>query len=196
MSKTLTDILQNLPIERRQKIAERSADLVYEILKNNDHFQEGSTNSNQATELLISQTNKLTLYFFPEMLRSLRILSVIQMKSVSEIMRNAIFIYLAYKHTLGETKFDSRQQDMSLKISKMMKVTIYLSDPLFKEITDFTGNSNELILCFIHNAIKFYSSTIIEKLNNLDIDGENNYIDDINLNQSDLDEPEKTLILV
>ncbi|MEB3308698.1 MAG: hypothetical protein VKJ02_00535 [Snowella sp.] len=198
MSKNLTDILQNLPIERRKKIAERSADLVYETLKNNNYFQEDTINSDQTTELSSqrknSQTKKLTFYTFRAIHRYLKILSAIQAKNMAEIMKNAISLYLAYRHTLGETNIDSTQQDTLLKTSKMIKVTIYLPDSLFEELTNFTGNDNELISWFIYNAVEFYSSRLTEKIQNIDDD--ENYINDTQLNQSDLDNLEKTLILI
>jgi hypothetical protein len=78
MPKALTEVLQELPLERRDRIANRCAELVYEKLNNNGIFYEDLENKYRNRDSSSSQEQKVTFYLFPEVDRCLRILSKIE----------------------------------------------------------------------------------------------------------------------
>ena len=83
MPKALTELLQELPLERRKKIANRSAELVYEKLNDNSIFYEDFENKYRNIDSSSSHEQKVTFYLFPEVVRHLRILSVIEADSMA-----------------------------------------------------------------------------------------------------------------
>jgi hypothetical protein len=192
MPKTLTELLQELPLERRKKIANRSAELVYEKLNNNSIFYEDLENKYRNRDSSSSQEQKVTFYLFPEVVRHLRILSAIEADSMGEIIKKSILLYILYKNTLGEKKIDFDQNEKSFDCSKMTKTSIYLPDSLFKKIIDFTGSNHELISYFINQAFEFYKSKTNYDFNYIDL--ESNSIEETGLNRAETSISEKILI--
>jgi hypothetical protein len=170
MSKALTEVLQELPLERRDRIANRCAELVYEKLNNNGIFYEDLENKYRNRDSSSSQEQKVTFYLFPEVDRCLRILSTIEEDSLAKIIKKSILLYILYKDTLGEKKIDFEQNDKSFDCSKMTKESIYLPDSLFKKIIDFTGSNHELISYFINQAFEFYQSKTNYDFNYIDLE--------------------------
>jgi len=192
MPKALTEVLQELPLERRDRIANRCAELVYEKLNNNGIFYEDLENKYRNRDSSSSQEQKVTFYLFPEVDRCLRILSTIEEDSLAKIIKKSILLYILYKNTLGEKKIDFEQNDTSLDRSKMTKTSIYLPDSLFKKIIDFTGSNNELISYFINQAFDFYKSKTNYDFNYIDL--ESNSIEETGLNRAETGISEKILI--
>jgi hypothetical protein len=192
MSKALTEVLQKLPLERRDRIANRCAELVYEKLNNNGIFYEDLENKYRNRDSSSSQEQKVTFYLFPEVDRCLRILSTIEEDSLAKIIKKSILLYILYKDTLGEKKIDFEQNDTSLDRSKMTKTSIYLPDSLFKKIIDFTGSNNELISYFINQAFDFYKNKTNYDFNYIDL--ESNSIEETGLNRAETSISEKILI--
>jgi hypothetical protein len=192
MPKALTEVLQELPLERRDRIANRCAELVYEKLNNNGIFYEDLENKYRNRDSSSSQEQKVTFYLFPEVDRCLRILSTIEEDSLAKIIKKSILLYILYKDTLGEKKIDFEQNDTSLDRSKMTKTSIYLPDSLFKKIIDFTGSNNELISYFINQAFDFYKSKTNYDFNYIDL--ESNSIEETGLNRAETGISEKILI--
>jgi hypothetical protein len=192
MSKALTEVLQELPLERRDRIANRCAELVYEKLNNNGIFYEDLENKYRNRDSSSSQEQKVTFYLFPEVDRCLRILSTIEEDSLAKIIKKSILLYILYKDTLGEKKIDFEQKDTSLDRSKMTKTSIYLPDSLFKKIIDFTGSNNELISYFINQAFDFYKNKTNYDFNYIDL--ESNSIEETGLNRAETSISEKILI--
>jgi len=192
MPKTLTELLQELPLERRKKIANRSAELVYEKLNDNSIFYEDLENKYRNRDSSSSHEQKVTFYLFPEVVRHLRILSAIEADSMAEIIKKSILLYILYKDTLGEKKIDFEQNEKSFDCSKMTKTSIYLPDSLFKKIIDFTGSNHELISYFINQAFEFYKSKTNYDFNYIDL--ESNSIEETSLNRAETSISEKILI--
>jgi hypothetical protein len=192
MPKTLTELLQELPLERRKKIANRSAELVYEKLNDNSIFYEDLENKYRNRDSSSSHEQKVTFYLFPEVVRHLRILSAIEADSMAEIIKKSILLYILYKDTLGEKKIDFEQNEKSFDCSKMTKTSIYLPDSLFKKIIDFTGSNHELISYFINQAFEFYKSKTNYDFNYIDL--ESNSIEETGLNRAETSISEKILI--
>lgn len=192
MPKTLTELLQELPLERRKKIVNRSAELVYEKLNDNSIFYEDLENKYRNRDSSSSHEQKVTFYLFPEVDRCLRILSTIEEDSLAKIIKKSILLYILYKDTLGEKKIDFEQNDTSLDRSKMTKTSIYLPDSLFKKIIDFTGSNHELISYFINQAFEFYKSKTNYDFNYIDL--ESNSIEETGLNRAETSISEKILI--
>jgi len=192
MPKALTEVLQELPLERRDRIANRCAELVYEKLNNNGIFYEDLENKYRNRDSSSSQEQKVTFYLFPEVDRCLRILSTIEEDSLAKIIKKSILLYILYKDTLGEKKIDFEQNDTSLDRSKMTKTSIYLPDSLFKKIIDFTGSNNELISYFINQAFDFYKNKTNYDFNYIDL--ESNSIEETGLNRAETGISEKILI--
>ena len=192
MPKTLTELLQELPLERRKKIANRSAELVYEKLNNNSIFYEDLENKYRNRDSSSSHEQKVTFYLFPEVVRHLRILSAIEADSMAEIIKKSILLYILYKDTLGEKKIDFEQNEKSFDCSKMTKTSIYLPDSLFKKIIDFTGSNHELISYFINQAFEFYKIKTNYDFNYIDL--ESNSIEETGLNRAETSISEKILI--
>ncbi|PZV27756.1 MAG: hypothetical protein DCF12_02780 [Snowella sp.] len=193
MSKTLSDVLQKLPLERREKIANRSAKLVYEILNNNDNFCEDLDNKYVNINPSNSQEQKVTFYLFPEVIRHLRIVSAIEADSMAEIIKKSILLYILYKNTLGEKKIDFGEKYKSFDRSQMAKISIYLPDSLFKKITDFTGSNNELISYFMAEAFEFCKSKTNYDFNHIESNS-NDDIGETDLNRAETSISEKILI--
>ena len=192
MPKALTEVLQELPLERRDRIANRCAELVYEKLNNNGIFYEDLENKYRNRDSSSSQEQKVTFYLFPEVDRCLRILSTIEEDSLAKIIKKSILLYILYKDTLGEKKIDFEQNDTFLDRSKMTKTSIYLPDSLFKKIIDFTGSNHELISYFINQAFEFYKSKTNYDFNYIDL--ESNSIEETGLNRAETSISEKILI--
>jgi hypothetical protein len=192
MPKTLTELLQELPLERRKKIANRSAELVYEKLNDNSIFYEDLENKYRNRDSSSSHEQKVTFYLFPEVVRHLRILSAIEADSMAKIIKKSILLYILYKDTLGEKKIDFEQNEKSFDCSKMTKTSIYLPDSLFKKIIDFTGSNHELISYFINQAFEFYKSKTNYDFNYIDL--ESNSIEETSLNRAETSISEKILI--
>jgi hypothetical protein len=192
MPKTLTELLQELPLERRKKIANRSAELVYEKLNDNSIFYEDLENKYRNRDSSSSHEQKVTFYLFPEVVRHLRILSAIEADSMAEIIKKSILLYILYKDTLGEKKIDFEQNEKSFDCSKMTKTSIYLPDSLFKKIIDFTGSNHELISYFINQAFEFYKIKTNYDFNYIDL--ESNSIEETSLNRAETSISEKILI--
>ena len=192
MPKTLTELLQELPLERRKKIANRSAELVYEKLNDNSIFYEDLENKYRNRDSSSSQEQKVTFYLFPEVVRHLKIISAIEANSIEEIIKKSILLYILYKDTLGEKKIDFEQNEKSFDCSKMTKTSIYLPDSLFKKIIDFTGSNHELISYFINQAFEFYKSKTNYDFNYIDL--ESNSIEETGLNRAETSISEKILI--
>ena len=192
MPKALTELLQELPLERRKKIANRSAELVYEKLNDNSIFYEDFENKYRNRDSSSSHEQKVTFYLFPEVVRHLRILSAIEADSMAKIIRKSILLYIIYKDTLGEKKIDFEQNEKSFYCSKMTKTSIYLPDSLFKKIIDFTGSNHELISYFINQAFEFYKSKTNYDFNYIDL--ESNSIEETGLNRAETSISEKILI--
>jgi len=192
MPKALTEVLQELPLERRDRIANRCTELVYEKLNDNSIFYEDLENKYRNRDSSSSQEQKVTFYLFPEVDRCLRILSTIEEDSLAKIIKKSILLYILYKDTLGEKKIDFEQNDTSLDRSKMTKTSIYLPDSLFKKIIDFTGSNNELISYFINQAFDFYKSKTNYDFNYIDL--ESNSIEETGLNRAETGISEKILI--
>lgn len=192
MPKALTELLQELPLERRKKIANRSAELVYEKLNDNSIFYEDLENKYRNRDSSSSHEQKVTFYLFPEVVRHLRILSAIEADSMAEIIKKSILLYILYKDTLGEKKIDFEQNEKSFDCSKMTKTSIYLPDSLFKKIIDFTGSNHELISYFINQAFEFYKSKTNYDFNYIDL--ESNSIEETGLNRAETSISEKILI--
>ena len=192
MPKTLTELLQELPLERRKKIANRSAELVYEKLNDNSIFYEDLENKYRNRDSSSSQEQKVTFYLFPEVVRHLRIISAIEANSIEEIIKKSILLYILYKDTLGENKIDFEQNEKSFDCSKMTKTSIYLPDSLFKKIIDFTGSNHELISYFINQAFDFYKSKTNYDFNYIEL--ESNSIEETGLNRAETSISEKILI--
>jgi hypothetical protein len=192
MPKTLTELLQELPLERRKKIANRSAELVYEKLNDNSIFYEDLENKYRNRDSSSYHEQKVTFYLFPEVVRHLRILSAIEADSMAEIIKKSILLYILYKDTLGEKKIDFEQNEKSFDCSKMTKTSIYLPDSLFKKIIDFTGSNHELISYFINQAFDFYKSKTNYDFNYIDL--ESNSIEETSLNRAETSISEKILI--
>jgi hypothetical protein len=192
MPKALAEVLQELPLERRDRIANRCAELVYEKLNNNGIFYEDLENKYRNRDSSSSQEQKVTFYLFPEVDRCLRILSTIEEDSLAKIIKKSILLYILYKDTLGEKKIDFEQNDTSLDRSKMTKTSIYLPDSLFKKIIDFTGSNNELISYFINQAFDFYKNKTNYDFNYIDL--ESNSIEETDLNRAETSISEKILI--
>ena len=192
MPKTLTELLQELPLERRKKIANRSAELVYEKLNDNSIFYEDLENKYRNRDSSSSHEQKVTFYLFPEVVRHLRILSAIEADSMAKIIKKSILLYILYKDTLGEKKIDFEQNEKSFDCSKMTKTSIYLPDSLFKKIIDFTGSNHELISYFINQAFEFYKSKTNYDFNYIDL--ESNSIEETGLNRAETSISEKILI--
>jgi len=192
MPKALTEVLQELPLERRDRIANRCAELVYEKLNNNGIFYEDLENKYRNRDSSSSQEQKVTFYLFPEVDRCLRILSTIEEDSLAKIIKKSILFYILYKDTLGEKKIDFEQNDTSLDRSKMTKTSIYLPDSLFKKIIDFTGSNHELISYFINQAFEFYKSKTNYDFNYIDL--ESNSIEETGLNRAETSISEKIMI--
>ena len=192
MPKALTELLQELPLERRKKIANRSAELVYEKLNDNSIFYEDLENKYRNRDSSSSHEQKVTFYLFPEVVRHLRILSAIEADSMAKIIKKSILLYILYKDTLGEKKIDFEQNEKSFDCSKMTKTSIYLPDSLFKKIIDFTGSNHELISYFINQAFEFYKSKTNYDFNYIDL--ESNSIEETSLNRAETSISEKILI--
>ena len=192
MPKALTELLQELPLERRKKIANRSAELVYEKLNDNSIFYEDLENKYRNRDSSSSHEQKVTFYLFPEVVRHLRILSAIEADSMAKIIKKSILLYILYKDTLGEKKIDFEQNEKSFDCSKMTKTSIYLPDSLFKKIIDFTGSNHELISYFINQAFEFYKSKTNYDFNYIDL--ESNSIEETGLNRAETSISEKILI--
>jgi hypothetical protein len=192
MPKTLTELLQELPLERRKKIANRSAELVYEKLNDNSIFYEDLENKYRNRDSSSSQEQKVTFYLFPEVVRHLRIISAIEANSIEEIIKKSILLYILYKDTLDEKKIDFDQNKKSFDCSKMTKTSIYLPDSLFKKIIDFTGSNHELISYFINQAFDFYKNKTNYDFNYIDL--ESNSIEETSLNRAETSISEKILI--
>ena len=192
MPKTLTELLQELPLERRKKIANRSAELVYEKLNDNSIFYEDLENKYRNRDSSSSHEQKVTFYLFPEVVRHLKIISAIEANSIEEIIKKSILLYILYKDTLGEKKIDFEQNEKSFDCSKMTKTSIYLPDSLFKKIIDFTGSNHELISYFINQAFEFYKSKTNYDFNYIDL--ESNSIEETGLNRAETSISEKILI--
>jgi hypothetical protein len=192
MPKALTELLQELPLERRKKIANRSAELVYEKLNDNSIFYEDLENKYRNRDSSSSHEQKVTFYLFPEVVRHLRILSAIEADSMAEIIKKSILLYILYKDTLGEKKIDFEQNEKYFDCSKMTKTSIYLPDSLFKKIINFTGSNHELISYFINQAFEFYKSKTNYDFNYIDL--ESNSIEETGLNRAETSISEKILI--
>lgn len=192
MPKALTEVLQELPLERRDRIANRCAELVYEKLNNNGIFYEDLENKYRNRDSSSSQEQKVTFYLFPEVVRHLRIISAIEANSIEEIIKKSILLYILYKDTLDEKKIDFDQNKKSFDCSKMTKTSIYLPDSLFKKIIDFTGSNNELISYFINQAFDFYKNKTNYDFNHIDL--ESNSIEETGLNRAETGISEKILI--
>jgi hypothetical protein len=192
MPKALTEVLQELPLERRDRIANRCAELVYEKLNNNGIFYEDLENKYRNRDSSSSQEQKVTFYLFPEVVRHLRIISAIEANSIEEIIKKSILLYILYKDTLDEKKIDFDQNKKSFDCSKMTKTSIYLPDSLFKKIIDFTGSNHELISYFINQAFEFYKSKTNYDFNYIDL--ESNSIEETGLNRAETSISEKILI--
>ena len=192
MPKALTELLQELPLERRKKIANRSAELVYEKLNDNSIFYEDLENKYRNRDSSSSHEQKVTFYLFPEVVRHLRILSAIEADSMAEIIKKSILLYILYKDTLGEKKIDFEQNEKYFDCSKMTKTSIYLPDSLFKKIINFTGSNHELISYFINQAFEFYKSKTNYDFNYIDL--ESNSIEETSLNRAETSISEKILI--
>jgi hypothetical protein len=192
MPKALTEVLQELPLERRDRIANRCAELVYEKLNDNSIFYEDLENKYRNRDSSSSQEQKVTFYLFPEVDRCLRILSTIEEDSLAKIIKKSILLYILYQDTLDEKKIDFEQNDTSLDRSKMTKTSVYLPDSLFKKIIDFTGSNHELISYFINQAFEFYKSKTNYDFNYIDL--ESNSIEETGLNRAETSISEKILI--
>jgi hypothetical protein len=192
MPKALIEVLQELPLERRDRIANRCAELVYEKLNDNSIFYEDLENKYRNRDSSSSQEQKVTFYLFPEVDRCLRILSTIEEDSLAKIIKKSILLYILYQDTLGEKKINFEQNDTSLDRSKMTKTSIYLPDSLFKKIIDFTGSNNELISYFINQAFEFYKNKTNYDFNYIDL--ESNSIEETGLNRAETSISEKILI--
>lgn len=192
MPKALTEVLQELPLERRDRIANRCAELVYEKLNDNSIFYEDLENKYRNRDSSSSHEQKVTFYLFPEVVRHLRILSAIEADSMAKIIKKSILLYILYKDTLGEKKIDFEQNEKSFDCSKMTKTSIYLPDSLFKKIIDFTGSNHELISYFINQAFEFYKSKTNYDFNYIDL--ESNSIEETGLNRAETSISEKILI--
>jgi hypothetical protein len=192
MPKALTKVLQELPLERRDRIANRCAELVYEKLNDNSIFYEDLENKYRNRDSSSSQEQKVTFYLFPEVVRHLRIISAIEANSIEEIIKKSILLYILYKDTLDEKKIDFDQNKKSFDCSKMTKTSIYLPDSLFKKIIDFTGSNHELISYFINQAFEFYKSKTNYDFNYIDL--ESNSIEETGLNRAETSISEKILI--
>jgi hypothetical protein len=155
MSKTLTEILQELPQERRKKVADRCADLTYQELNNQTQQNNPHTDSSAFPNSTITLELPSQCYYL------LIKLALLEEEILTRIIEKSLFLYLSYQDTLGEIVTTNITSDSCRDQERMLTVTLALPIFLQEKLIRWTEQYHQPIASLLHEALEFYEQKSI-----------------------------------